>query len=64
MGRPKEFDRDLILSKATGVFQRHGFSATSTQQLVERLGINRKSMYAGSAASRDSSRPCSRDMTR
>ncbi len=28
-----------------GLFRRHGFSATSTQALVESLGINRKSMY-------------------
>ncbi|MBL4632369.1 MAG: TetR/AcrR family transcriptional regulator [Kofleriaceae bacterium] len=46
MGRPKEFDRNQLLAKATVIFQRHGFSATSTQQLVEALGINRKSMYA------------------
>ena len=46
MGRPKEFDRDQVLGKATELFRRLGFSATSTQQLVEHLGINRKSMYA------------------
>lgn len=46
MGRPKEFDRNQILGKATELFHRLGFSATSTQQLVEHLGINRKSMYA------------------
>ena len=46
MGRPKEFDRDQVLGKATDLFRRLGFSATSTQQLVEHLGINRKSMYA------------------
>ncbi len=46
MGRPKEFDRDQVLAKATELFRRLGFGATSTQQLVEHLGINRKSMYA------------------
>jgi TetR/AcrR family transcriptional repressor of nem operon len=46
VGRPKEFDRDQVLGKATELFRRLGFSATSTQQLVEHLGINRKSMYA------------------
>jgi TetR/AcrR family transcriptional repressor of nem operon len=46
MGRPKEFDRDQILDKATELFLRLGFTATSTQQLVEHLGINRKSIYA------------------
>ncbi len=46
MGRPKEFDRDEVLGKATELFRCHGFSATSTQQLVEALQINRKSLYA------------------
>ncbi len=46
MGRPKEFDRDQVLAKATDLFWRFGFSKTSTQQLVEHLGINRKSIYA------------------
>ena len=46
MGRPKEFDRDQVLGKATELFRRLGFAATSTQRLVEHLGINRKSMYA------------------
>ena len=46
MGRPKEFDRNQILAKAIELFHRLGFSATSTQQLVDHLGINRKSMYA------------------
>ncbi len=46
MGRPKQFEREHVLAKATAIFRRHGFSATSTQQLVEGLGINRKSMYA------------------
>jgi len=46
VGRPKKFAREEVLGSATAVFLRHGFSATSTQQLVEALGINRKSMYA------------------
>ncbi len=46
MGRPKQFDREKILDKASELFHRYGFSATSTQQLVDGLGINRKSMYA------------------
>lgn len=46
MGRPKEFDRNQLVAKATELFHRLGFSATSTQQLVDHLGINRKSMYA------------------
>ena len=46
MGRPKEFNRDELLERATQLFRRYGFTATSTQQLVEGLGINRKSLYA------------------
>ncbi len=46
MGRPKEFDRDEVLGLATQLFQRFGFTSTSTQQLVEHVGINRKSLYA------------------
>ncbi len=46
MGRPKEFDRDEALMRGLELFRQRGFSDTSTQQLVERLGINRKSMYA------------------
>ena len=46
MGRPKEFDREEALTKGLELFWQQGFSDTSTQQLVEHLGINRKSMYA------------------
>ncbi len=46
MGRPKQFEREHVLAKASEIFRRYGFSATSTQQLVDGLGINRKSMYA------------------
>jgi len=46
MGRPKQFDRETVIAKATLLFQTNGYTATSTQQLVEALGINRKSLYA------------------
>ena len=46
MGRHKGYDRVRVLDKALALFHRQGFSATSTQQLVEYLGINRNSLYS------------------
>lgn len=46
VGRPKGYDREEVLGKAMELFWRQGFEATSTQQLVEHLGINRNSMYS------------------
>ncbi len=46
MGRPKGYDREQVLEAAMDLFWRQGFEATSTQQLVEHLGINRNSMYS------------------
>lgn len=46
MPSPKGYDRDEVLDRAIELFRRQGYSATSTAELVEELGINRKSMYA------------------
>jgi TetR/AcrR family transcriptional repressor of nem operon len=46
MGRKKSYDRDILIGKAVEVFRDHGFAGTSTQMLVERLGVNRFSLYA------------------
>lgn len=46
MGRNKQYDRAELLERAVGLFRRHGFSGTSTTDLVHELGVNRKSMYA------------------
>ncbi len=46
MGRPKTYDRDALTEKAMGLFWLHGFHGTSTQALVEGLGVNRYSLYA------------------
>lgn len=46
MGRNKQYDRDTIARKAMAVFWRHGFEATSTQMLVDEMGVNRFSLYA------------------
>lgn len=45
MARPREFDRDDVLEKATAAFWDHGFEATSLALLVERMGISRASLY-------------------
>jgi len=46
MPRPREFDRDAVLLKAMGLFRDQGYAATSIQDLVERMEINRFSLYA------------------
>jgi TetR/AcrR family transcriptional repressor of nem operon len=45
MARHKEFDRDEALQKAMEVFWSRGYEAASIQDLVERMGINRQSLY-------------------
>ncbi len=45
MARPKAFDREMVLQKAMHVFWQFGFEATSMQQLVDAMGINRQSLY-------------------
>jgi TetR/AcrR family transcriptional repressor of nem operon len=46
MGRKKTYDRDALIEKAMEMFRDHGFAGTSTQMLVEGLGVNRYSLYA------------------
>jgi TetR/AcrR family transcriptional repressor of nem operon len=46
MSRPKQYDRTDLLDRAIELFRRQGFNGTSTQELVDELGVNRKSMYA------------------
>ncbi len=45
MGRPYEFDRNVTLSKAMDVFWEKGYKATSIDDLVDRMGIQRGSIY-------------------
>lgn len=45
MARKKEFDEDELLEKATNLFWRRGYNATSAQDLVDELQINRSSLY-------------------
>lgn len=45
MGRHKEFDRNTVLEQAMDVFWEKGYEATSIQELVSRMKINRGSLY-------------------
>ena len=42
----KQYDRTQLLDTAIELFRINGFNGTSTAQLVDALGVNRKSMYA------------------
>ena len=45
MARPKEFDRDAAVERATSVFWSKGYAATSTDDLLDAMRIGRQSMY-------------------
>ena len=45
MPRKKTFQRDEVLQKAVKLFWKQGYHATSMQDLVDHLGINRSSIY-------------------
>lgn len=45
MGRPYEFDRNETLKKAMEVFWKKGYKATSIDDLVDKMGIQRGSIY-------------------
>lgn len=44
-GRPREFDDEAVIEAAMDVFWSHGYEATSAQELVERTGLGRGSLY-------------------
>ncbi len=46
MPRQKEFDRDGALDRAMGAFWTKGYAATSIEDLVAHMGIQRGSLYA------------------
>jgi AcrR family transcriptional regulator len=45
MARPKEFNTDEALLRAVGLFCRQGYAATSTDELMQAMGVSRQSMY-------------------
>ncbi len=46
MSGVKKYNRSELLDRAMDLFHRRSFNGTSTAELVEELGVNRKSMYA------------------
>jgi len=45
VGRPREFERDVVLDRAMQVFWTRGYAATSIHHLVDQMGIQRGSLY-------------------
>jgi TetR/AcrR family transcriptional regulator, transcriptional repressor for nem operon len=45
MGRSKEFDENAVLQRAMELFWHQGYEKTSMSDLVEHMGIHRKSLY-------------------
>jgi AcrR family transcriptional regulator len=52
-GRPRQYDPELALAKAAEVFWKHGYAATSLDDLVTATGMNRPSLYAAFGDKRD-----------
>jgi TetR/AcrR family transcriptional repressor of nem operon len=46
MPREKDFKQADVLKKCAHLFASHGYSATGIQQIVDKTGINRSSLYA------------------
>lgn len=45
MARSKEFDENVVLQKAMRLFWEQGYEKTSMNDLVEHMGIHRRSLY-------------------
>lgn len=45
MGRPRNFDENVVLEQASIVFARLGYNATSVDDLVTATGLQRGSLY-------------------
>jgi TetR/AcrR family transcriptional repressor of nem operon len=52
VARPREFERDVVLDRAMRVFWTHGYEATSIRHLVDRMGIQRGSLYGAFGSKR------------
>jgi len=53
MARPKEFDVDQVLDRATELFWTKGYEETSMRDLEEGLGVGRQSLYSTFGDKRD-----------
>ena len=53
MARTKEYNKDQVLKDAMILFWAQGYTATSVQQLLDRMGISRSSMYTEFGNKRD-----------
>lgn len=45
MGRPREFDEDVVLDRVVELFRAQGYRATSVEDLVRVTGLYRASLY-------------------
>lgn len=45
MGRSREFDENVVLQKAMELFWEQGYEKTSLSDLVDHMGIHRRSLY-------------------
>ncbi len=45
MGRSKEFEDSVVLRKAMELFLKQGYEKTSMSELVEHMGIHKRSLY-------------------
>lgn len=45
-GRPRAFDDDVVLARATDTFLRFGYSGASLEALTTSMGVNKPSLYA------------------
>jgi len=45
MARPREFDTDKALDRAMRLFWKHGYNATSVQDLMKAVGVQKQSLY-------------------
>jgi AcrR family transcriptional regulator len=52
-GRPRKFSEDEALDQIMQVFWRHGFAATSLDQIAAAAGMNRPSLYAAFGSKKD-----------
>lgn len=52
MARQREFVETLAIDAAAAVFRRHGYAATSIEQIVEATGVHRGSLYSAFGSKR------------